>query len=270
MAPRKQKNQEPTVQETPVILFLKVPETKNEEVVPFGETNRQYTYIAESTETTNPSGTTKTYSEILHSVESSKVGQRFGNDLLKPMLDKISRDSCYSEHTACFWCCHTFESQSFVLPISFDAYQNVYSCEGNFCSPECALASLYADASISDSSRWNRHAMLNYLYSELYKDGKELSPAPPRSLLRLFGGHLDIDQYREYVSSTNDLIMSELPPIRVVFPSMNVQGPLRDVKKYVSLSNDIVEKASESLRLKRSKPVHVNVPTLDMCILGSK
>jgi hypothetical protein len=82
----------------------------------------------------------------------------------------------------------------------------------------------------------------------------------------MFGGPLDIEQFRKYISSTNDIIQSELPPIRLLFPSMNIQGPLRDMKKYVSLSNDVVEKASESLRLKRSKPVHVNVPTLDMCI----
>jgi hypothetical protein len=47
---------------------------------------------------------------------------------------------------------------------------------------------------------------------------------------------------------------------------MNVQGPLRDIKKYVSLSVDVVEKASEQLRLKRSKPVNANIQTLDMCI----
>ena len=50
---------------------------------------------------------------------------------------------------------------------------------------------------------------------------------------------------------------------------MNVQGPLRDIKRYVSLSTDAVEKASEHLRLKRSKTVNVNVPTLDMCIVKS-
>jgi hypothetical protein len=82
----------------------------------------------------------------------------------------------------------------------------------------------------------------------------------------MFGGPLDIEQFRKYISSTNDIIQCELPPIRLLFPSMNIQGPLRDMKKYVSLSNDVVEKASESLRLKRSKPVHINVPTLDMCI----
>ena len=37
---------------------------------------------------------------------------------------------------------------------------------------------------------------------------------------------------------------------------------------YVSLSTDVIEKASEQLRLKRSKPVNVNIPTLDMCMIG--
>jgi hypothetical protein len=47
---------------------------------------------------------------------------------------------------------------------------------------------------------------------------------------------------------------------------MNVQGPIRDIRKYVCLSSDVVEKASEQLRLKRSKPVNSNIQTLDMCI----
>lgn len=244
MPPRKQKNQDP-VQETPVIFFLKVPEDISDDILPAGEN--------------------MCYSEILSFVEISKVSNRFNNDLLKPMLEKIQRDTGYSPHTACFWCCHAFEWSSFVLPVSYDAYQNVYSCEGNFCSPECALSYLYADARVSDTSRWNRHAMLNYLYAPLYTT-TQLSLAPPRSILRMFGGPLDIEQYREYIMGTNDVIISELPPIRVMFPSMNVQGPLRDIKKYVSLSTDVLEKASESLRLKRSKPLHVNAPTLDTLI----
>jgi hypothetical protein len=44
---------------------------------------------------------------------------------------------------------------------------------------------------------------------------------------------------------------------------MNVQGPVRDVKKFVALSQETVDKASKELRLKRSKPVHNNVATLD-------
>jgi hypothetical protein len=97
-----------------------------------------------------------------------------------------------------------------------------------------------------------------------------VSPAPPRILLRMFGGPLDIEQYRDYITTDNNIVLSASAPVRFIFPSMNVQGPLRDIKKYVSLSNDAVEKASEQLRLKRTKPVNSNVQTLDKCIIASK
>jgi hypothetical protein len=230
------------VKEPPVIFFLKLNDTNEAP---------QYLEIQEH----------KTYSEILETTENSDV-TRFTNDILKPILENIKKDS-YSEHTACFWCCHGFSGQQFVLPQYYDTYKNIYTCKGNFCSPECSLAYLYADQTISDSTRWNKHVLLNSLYASLYKEG--ISPAPPRSILRMFGGPLDIKQYRSYLS-VNDLIHENYAPIRLIFPVMAIQGPLRDIKKIVSLSNDVIEKASESLRLKRSKPVNLNVPTLDLCI----
>jgi hypothetical protein len=47
---------------------------------------------------------------------------------------------------------------------------------------------------------------------------------------------------------------------------MNVQGPTRDVKKFVALSQETVDKASKELRLKRTKPVHSATATLDKCM----
>jgi hypothetical protein len=226
MPPKKIKKVE-QVKETPVIFFLRIPDETTDSILPVGDV--------------------LTYSDILHSVEIANTTQRFDNELLKPIIEKIARTREYSEHTACFWCCHKFNGHHFVSPISYEAYKNIYS-----------------EQTISDGSRWNRHSLLNYLYASLYTES--ITPAPPRTLLRMFGGPLDIEQYRNYITTTNDVILSALPPIRMIFPTMNIQGPLRDVKKYVSLSNDVVEKASESLRLKRSKPVHVNIPTLDMCI----
>ena len=247
MPPRKAKVPAKTSQidESPVVFFLKVTENENDSIIPAGDVI--------------------SYSDILNTVE--KNTERFNTDLLKDVLSKV-RVEQYSPHTACFWCCHTFSWVACVLPISYDVYNNIYSCEGNFCSPECALAHLYADNKIPDASKWNRHALLNHMYSDLYKT-RSLSPAPPRSLLRLFGGQLDIEQYRDYITGDNYIVLAEIHPIRLVFPSMNVQGPLRDIKKYVSLSSDVVEKASEQLRLKRSKPMNVNVTTLDMCMKRS-
>ena len=37
-----------------------------------------------------------------------------------------------------------------------------------------------------------------------------------------------------------------------------------DIRK--TKANDVIDKASESLRLKRSKPLQQNVQTIDMCI----
>ena len=245
MPPRKGKVQKETiVNETPIIFFLRISEDYLKKV--------------------DPANAVEEYSEILNEVENTKNAEHFNVEILKSILDTLEIDR-YSPQTSCFWCCHTFGWPSVVLPISYDAYKNVYKCEGNFCSPECALAYNYADPKISDSTRWNKHSLLGHLYSILYEN-KVLSPAPPRSILRMFGGPLDIKQFRDYISSTNDIVISDISPIRLYFPSMNVQGPIRDIKKYVSLSQDDVEKASEQLRLKRTRTANVNIPTLDMCL----
>lgn len=248
---RKKVVKETTVQETPVVFFLRVVDTSGEDIVPAG------TEIA-YTEITRPAATS--YAELLRSVETSVS---LNSETLKSILDK-SVCAEYSNDTCCFWCCHTFQWTSCVLPVSYDAYKDTYTCEGNFCSPECALAYLYKETA-TESTKWHRQALLRNMYSALYS-AKDLSPAPPRTLLRMFGGSLDIEQYRSYTMKVNDLIASELPPIRLLFPTMNIQGPVRDIKKYVSLSMDVVEKASEQLRLRRLKPVSGGAPTLDVIL----
>ncbi len=218
---------------------------------------------AEETAPQPANGATE-YSEILKEVEASHVSERFSTDIMKEILGR-TRSPTYSTSTACFWCCHPFSWKACVLPISYDAYENMYACEGHFCSPECALASLYADPSLSDVTRWTRHALLVDLYRSMYGT-REFTPAPPRTCLRMFGGQLDIEQYRQYVASAVEMVAVQLPPLRLFVPTMNVQGPVRDVKKFVALSQETVDKASKELRLKRSKPVHTNVATLDKLV----
>lgn len=237
MPPKKQ------LPEAPVIFSFKLPVEEN---VP------------------TPAGTSTDYAEILRNVESSQVGERFNTDTMKEILGR-TRTPTYVGTTACFWCCHPFPWKASVLPISYDAYENMYACEGHFCSPECGMAHLYAEPMLSDVARWTRHALLSDLYRSLYPK-KELTAAPPRLTLRMFGGPLDIEQFRQYTATSEDMVAVQLPPLRLFVPSMNVQGPVRDVKKFVALSQETVDKASKELRLKRSKPVHNNVPTLDKCM----
>ena len=247
---RKKVVKDTSIQETPVVFFLRIVDGCEDDILPAG------TEIAYS-EIVRPN--TVTYQEILQSVEKTVS---LNSEMLKTILDKTS----YTDYgdAACFWCCHSFNWTQCVLPVSYDAYKNIYTCEGNYCSPECALAYLYKECA-TESIKWNRHSLLRHLYSNMYTT-TDLSPAPPRTLLRMFGGPLDIEQYRAYTTKTNDLVFSELPPIRLIFPTMNIQGPIRDIKKFVSLSADVVEKASEQLRLKRSKPISNTAPTIDMVL----
>ena len=232
-----------TLPEAPVIFSLRLPVEENVPV---------------------PADMSTNYSDILSSVETSTVANRFNSETMRDIFSR-TKTPTYAQSTSCFWCCHPFHWKPSVLPISYDAYENMYTCEGHFCSPECALAHLYADPQVSDIQRWTRHALLADLYRPLYKQ-KDMTPAPPRTVLRMFGGQLDIEQYREYLSNGDDMVAVHLPPLRLHVPSMNVQGPVRDVKKFVALSQETVDKATKELRLKRSKPVHTNVPTLDKCM----
>ena len=202
------------------------------------------------------------YSDILSAVETSKVAERFNTDTMREILAR-TKSPTYSSTTACFWCCSPFSWKACVLPISYDAYENMYACEGHFCSPECGLAYLYGEPG-SDTTRWLRHSLMVDMYRAAFIS-KELTPAPPRSVLRMFGGPLDIEQYREYLTSSDELVSVHLPPLRLHVPTMNVQGPARDVKKFVALSQDTVDKATKELRLRRTKPVHSAAATLDKC-----
>lgn len=232
----------PKAPEAPIVFFLRVPPEDNS-VEP-----------AEA----------PTYSDILNTVEASQVSERFSHDLMKQILEK-TKVPVYGASTACFHCCHSFSWRPTALPIHYDTFDKTYVCEGHYCSPECALAHLYEMPRLSDASRWNRHSLLMDLYRPLIKE-RELIPAPPRTTLRMFGGPLDIAQFRESLTTAEAAVQVELPPIRLHMPSMNLQGPMRDVKKFVSLSSETVEKATSELRLKRSRPIHGNTLTIDRCI----
>jgi hypothetical protein len=243
----------PTVQEPPVVFFLKV----NPDVL-HGES---------SNDTPIPSiDPSMTYSEILEK-EHQQQQQRFDEKIVHDLLSKLHTQATYPSNAACFWCCHGFHWKPFVLPIHYDAYNELYAAEGHFCSPECALAHLYESTHNTDSQRWLRHTLLRTLYAPLYSNQREILPAPDRRLLRMFGGPLDIEQYRSYLATSETPIITALPPVRLYIPAMNTHIPNRDVKKYVTLSTETVDKASQQLRLKRSKPVHASVPTLDQCLL---
>jgi hypothetical protein len=210
------------------------------------------------------SGGVQQYSDVLRETQDSATA-RFDESVIHELISKIQNITEYREDTVCFNDCHSFSGRAFCIPTHYESYTNTYSGEGNFCSPECCLTYIYNDSKLTESEKWYRHSLVESVYGKLYPSGN-LHPAPDRRVLRMFGGNLDIQQYRELIRHSTKPLQLSMAPIRLYMPSVNTQVSARDVKSYVSLTAETVQKASQQLRLRRSKPVYEGTATLDKCI----
>jgi hypothetical protein len=164
---------------------------------------------------------------------------------------------------ACFWCAHNFSWQPCIIPEREE--KGVYRVYGNFCSPNCCMASLLHE-SLDTHVRWERIALLHRLYGKFYPNGR-IFPSPARESLQLFGGPMDIDTFRGTIASGKVRIDLQIPPMVSILGSIDTK-PIdfydSSMKHTISpLLGEMVPKAEEGLRLKRSKPLKEKDSTLD-------
>jgi hypothetical protein len=164
---------------------------------------------------------------------------------------------------ACFWCAHNFLWQPCIIPEREE--KGVYRVYGNFCSPNCCMASLLHE-SLDTHVRWERIALLHRLYGKFYPNGR-IFPSPARESLQLFGGPMDIDTFRGTIASGKVRIDLQIPPMVSILGSIDTK-PIdfydSSMKHTISpLLGEMVPKAEEGLRLKRSKPLKEKDSTLD-------
>ena len=178
----------------------------------------------------------------------------------------VSRILPEKTEIACFWCSCQFNWQPCVLPEREE--KGIYRVYGNFCSPSCAM-SYILNESLDTHVRWERIALLHRIYSPLFKSGR-IFPSPPRESLRLFGGPLSIDEFRNIISSSKVRIDIHIPPMVSIIGSIDTK-PIdfydSSMKYTISpLLGEALPKAEEGLRLKRSKPLKDINSTLDSCL----
>lgn len=108
----------------------------------------------------------------------------------------------------CYWCCHPFDNQPLPCPISYNDITNKFNVTGNFCSWGCVSA-----YSI------DRYKSLTYVYlmykkilNESGNDDKDnettLPIALPKYTLKIFGGNMNIDEFRSHNLKTKNVIIS--------------------------------------------------------------
>jgi len=95
----------------------------------------------------------------------------------------------------CWWCSHPFDTQPAYIPEHYDNVKDVFYLAGNFCSWNCAKSYLYSQKSIKVGMRCSLLSLLRRkLQGKMVRDC--IRPAPPREVLKVFGGSLTIEEFR--------------------------------------------------------------------------
>jgi hypothetical protein len=209
--------------------------------------------------------------EIVENPPKSKIPNNYSEKLMVLFQDSNRMQSLPTKtDIACFWCCHSFQTAPFAIPSHI--LDEVWFMYGNFCSAECAAAYLLKEK-IDSHVHWERYALLNSLYSD---DARVpigaphgIRPAPPREVLRMFGGSMDISEYRSIVHEKRLRIDVLTPPMVSIIQTMDTKPiDFYDQNlKNVFIRNDIQHKyhapGAQGLRLRRTKPVKARESTVE-------
>lgn len=133
---------------------------------------------------------------------------------------------------ACWWCVHRFEGRVYTLPIHYTPKTSTFRVFGIFCSPACSKAYMLQWNDTVHSKAARNHFRL--LMLKAYGFGRQHSvetgqltirPAPPREMLRLLGGSMDIDEFRRQGTPPNDTVTELLQTPLIVDNSQVIVRP---------------------------------------------
>lgn len=145
--------------------------------------------------------------------------------------------------TACWWCCHMFDTIPIGLPEKYD--KGEFHLYGHFCSFNCAHA---YNIQLNDFKVWQRYSLLNLYKKKVYDishNNVKIMPAAPKQLLKMFGGELTIEQFRESHAALTKEYRYMLPPY------IPINGVVEEVNKTVTK----LPQCNGNLKLKRNKPL---------------
>jgi len=179
-----------------------------------------------------------------------------------------NRDQKLPDNTdiACFWDCHSFRGTPCAIPMTIE--EGIWRVYGNFCSPECASAHLFNER-LDSNVQWERYALLNRLYAPTSETGIRL--APSRNIIRLFGGPLDVSDFRAINTEQRMRIDVMTPPMISIIQVMDTK-PIDFYDS--SMKNSFIpwemdrmnRPGAQGLRLRRTKPITEKETTLEFCM----
>jgi len=190
--------------------------------------------------------------------DENKTNKIIKKNLRNIMYEFINanNDKIWPESTNihCWWCCNQFGDPPCALPEYYK--KDKFYVSGCFCSFNCTASYNFSK---NDDDMWERYSLLNLMYKKLYNAKfVKINLAPPREILKMFGGYLSIEEFREN-SVKNDKTFNVIkPPLISVISKIeeNISNSNKTLKNNTSLINEnILNKTQNTLKLKRNKPV---------------
>jgi hypothetical protein len=182
-------------------------------------------------------------------------------ELLKDFEEKNKNNEWPSNTSiACYWCCHKFNNSPFGIPLNYK--NDKFDVFGCFCSLECATAYNFKNNDNVDEM-WERYNLINLMCRKM-NYGNYVKPAPAILSLKMFGGYLEIDKFREYFK-TDKVINVNFPPMTSITQQLEEinENDLNNEYKFIPIDNDRINKYKEKIFFKRSKPLINNTNSLE-------
>jgi hypothetical protein len=127
---------------------------------------------------------------------------------------------------------------------------------GCFCTFNCCASYNFSK---NDDNVWERYSLLNLMYKKMYdKKFVKINLAPPREILKIFGGYMTIDEFRENSYKNDKTFVVVNPPLISIIPKIeeNINNVTKNSKNNLPIVNEVIlAKTQNSLKLKRNKPV---------------
>tara|TARA_E500000331_G_scaffold357533_1_gene419575 strand:+ start:5096 stop:5818 length:723 start_codon:yes stop_codon:yes gene_type:complete len=113
--------------------------------------------------------------------------------------------------SVCFWCCHSVVNFCGHMPLNYNYATGNFKVYGVFCSFPCMSAYNFSVNSKSDKL-WQINTLINMLANR-YGYNENIRPAPSRYLLKMFGGTMDIEEFRNCHKNYERSHIMNIPPM---------------------------------------------------------
>lgn len=124
----------------------------------------------------------------------------YNNYILPTMLDTNKIKSTKTD-ICCWWCCYQFDTQPICAPVKYIPSKDIFKVIGCFCSFNCAKAHMLSIKATDIS-------LISFLQKKINGKYTKFEKAPPKEILKKFGGSVSINEYRD--SFTNVISFNKI------------------------------------------------------------